>query len=82
MEIRTLKKMEKKAVNRPVSDLLPLEETESETMTESMKASQRVDTAIGHAYMDTPCSNCGSDKVIRAGACGCCTECGTSQGCS
>ena len=77
-----IEKMEKKAVNRPVSDLLPLEETESETITESMKASQRVDTAIGHAYMDTPCSNCGSDKVIRAGACGCCTECGTSQGCS
>src|SRR5260370_1952149 len=27
-------------------------------------------------------SHCGSDKVIRAGACGVCTECGTSQGCS
>jgi hypothetical protein len=24
----------------------------------------------------------GSDKIIRAGACGVCTECGTSQGCS
>ncbi len=33
-------------------------------------------------YMDTPCSNCGSEKVIRAGACGVCTQCGTSQGCS
>ena len=36
----------------------------------------------GSMYMDITCSNCGSNKVIRAGACGCCTECGTSQGCS
>jgi len=33
-------------------------------------------------FMDIICSVCGSDKVIRAGACGVCTECGTSQGCS
>jgi ribonucleoside-diphosphate reductase alpha chain len=41
-----------------------------------------VKTALGTAYMGITCSNCGSDKVIRAGACGCCTQCGTSQGCS
>ncbi len=47
-------------------------------------------TAIGtmsveaalNLYMDCTCSHCGSNKVIRAGACGVCTECGTSQGCS
>jgi ribonucleoside-diphosphate reductase alpha chain len=69
--------MEKQAINRPVSIL----STDDETQIQKA-ASKRVDTAIGHAYMETPCSNCGSDKVIRAGACGCCTECGTSQGCS
>lgn len=42
----------------------------------------RVKEALGNMYMDVTCSNCGSSKVIRAGACGCCTECGTSQGCS
>jgi len=42
----------------------------------------RVKEALGNMYMDVTCSNCGSNKVIRAGACGCCTECGTSQGCS
>ncbi len=68
--------MEKKAVNRPVNTLRINDEMTKIT------DSQRVATAIGHAYMETPCSNCGSDKVIRAGACGCCTECGTSQGCS
>ena len=68
--------MEKKAVNRPVKSLRVNEDLAQKT------ASERVATAIGHAYMETPCSNCGSDKVIRAGACGCCTECGTSQGCS
>ena len=33
-------------------------------------------------YLPDPCSHCGSSKVIRSGACGVCTECGTSQGCS
>ncbi len=43
---------------------------------------ERVKEALGTMYMDTPCSHCGSSKVIRAGACGVCTDCGTSQGCS
>ncbi|MBA3272995.1 MAG: vitamin B12-dependent ribonucleotide reductase, partial [Chthoniobacterales bacterium] len=42
----------------------------------------RVKEALGGMFMDTTCSHCGSEKVIRAGACGVCTECGTSQGCS
>jgi ribonucleoside-diphosphate reductase alpha chain len=42
----------------------------------------RVREALGNMYMGISCSNCGSTKVIRAGACGVCTECGTSQGCS
>ena len=42
----------------------------------------RVKAALGTAFMGITCSNCGSDKVIRAGACGVCTQCGTSQGCS
>jgi len=74
--------MEKKALNRPVPDLLTGIQDEINSATAAQAATQRVDTAIGHAYMETPCSNCGSDKVIRAGACGCCSECGTSQGCS
>jgi ribonucleoside-diphosphate reductase alpha chain len=43
---------------------------------------ERVREALGNMYMGISCSNCGSTKVIRAGACGICTECGTSQGCS
>jgi ribonucleoside-diphosphate reductase alpha chain len=42
----------------------------------------RVRAALGNMYLGMSCSNCGSTKVIRAGACGVCTECGTSQGCS
>ncbi len=70
--------MEKKAVNRPVPELT----RDSEPVNGAHDARQRVSVALGNAYMDTPCSNCGSEKVIRAGACGCCTQCGTSQGCS
>jgi ribonucleoside-diphosphate reductase alpha chain len=43
---------------------------------------ERVKIALGNMYMESPCSHCGSPKVIRAGACGVCTDCGTSQGCS
>ncbi|MBT8045467.1 MAG: vitamin B12-dependent ribonucleotide reductase [Verrucomicrobiae bacterium] len=68
--------MEKKAVNRPVPELAAVVHEPIEDQ------AKRVEVALGNAYMDTPCSNCGSEKVIRAGACGCCTECGTSQGCS
>ena len=50
--------------------------------TPSSAQPDRVKAAIGTAYMGIICSNCGSDKVIRAGACGVCTQCGTSQGCS
>jgi ribonucleoside-diphosphate reductase alpha chain len=42
----------------------------------------RVTVALGSVFMGITCSVCGSDKVIRAGACGVCLECGTSQGCS
>src|SRR5436305_6647053 len=37
---------------------------------------------LGNMFMGIVCSVCGSDKVIRAGACGVCMQCGTSQGCS
>jgi ribonucleoside-diphosphate reductase alpha chain len=47
-----------------------------------MSHAERVREALGSMYMDISCSNCGSTKVIRTGACGVCTECGTSQGCS
>jgi ribonucleoside-diphosphate reductase alpha chain len=70
--------MEKQAVNRPVSDLSPNEDPAIERLPKP----DRVKAALGTAYMGITCSNCGSDKVIRAGACGVCTQCGTSQGCS
>ena len=44
------------------------------------KAVREGNTLIHEDYRT--CSNCGSDKVIRAGTCGVCTQCGTSQGCS
>ena len=73
-----IEEMEKKAVNRPVPEL----SVNKDGSAEKTKAEKKVETALGTAYMGITCSNCGSDKVIRAGACGCCTQCGTSQGCS
>ncbi len=96
LPLKEIADMEKKAVNRPVSDLSRTGEKELiDVITQhapnegSPSASpngrthaERVSEALGTMFMEITCSHCGSDKVIRAGACGVCTECGTSQGCS
>jgi len=96
LPLKEIPEMEKKALNRPVSDLartgekelidvitshLPNDGSPQVTGNGSSHA-DRVQEALGNMFMDIICSHCGSDKVIRAGACGVCTECGTSQGCS
>lgn len=98
LPMKELNEIEKQAVNRPVTDLSRTGEKEVVDVLASRTNSEgtlgyrghqpdnghadRVKVALGNMYMDITCSNCGSNKVIRAGACGCCTECGTSQGCS
>ena len=97
LPMKEIPDMEKKAVNRPVSDLPRTGEKEmldvitNHTPNEGAPANvrqQRITPtpnacdALGAMFMDITCSHCGSEKVIRAGACGVCTECGTSQGCS
>jgi len=85
--------MEQKALNRPVSDLSRNEDkgvidilshggNSEGTASAPRTHAERVKEAVGNMFMDITCSHCGSSKVIRAGACGCCTDCGTSQGCS
>jgi len=96
LPIKELAEIDKKAINRPVPDLPRKSETEIIDIITHKNGSEgqphlkgpgsthadKVQEALGNMYMDITCSNCGSSKVIRAGACGCCTECGTSQGCS
>jgi len=96
LPLKEIPDMEKKAVNRPVSDLSRTGEKELIDVITNDSPSEgsprvasngrthadRVKEALGNMFMDITCSHCGSNKVIRAGACGVCTECGTSQGCS
>ena len=96
LPLKELAEIDKKAINRPVPDLPRKSESEIIDIITHKNGSEgaphpqmngsthaeKVQTALGNMYMDITCSNCGSSKVIRAGACGCCTECGTSQGCS
>ena len=96
LPMRELPAMDKKSINRPVPELERTAEKEVIDVVSHNGSSEgqphinaygnthaeRLRDALGNMFMDTPCSNCGSTKVIRAGACGCCTECGTSQGCS
>ena len=96
LPMKELTEIDSKAINRPVADLAR-ERTDIIDVISHKNGNEglphigngashthadRVKVAIGNMYMDITCSNCGSSKVIRAGACGCCTECGTSQGCS
>jgi ribonucleoside-diphosphate reductase alpha chain len=98
LPMREISDIEKKAVNRPVAELPRTAEREiidvitNRTNSEGLPVpasnghshshAERVREALGNMYMDVTCTHCGSSKVIRAGACGVCTECGTSQGCS
>ena len=96
LPLKEIPEMEKKALNRPVSDLPRTGEKElidvisnhspndggPQMTTNGSSHAERVKEALGNMFMDIMCSVCGSHKVIRAGACGVCTECGTSQGCS
>jgi len=97
LPLKEIVEIEKKAVNRPVSDLARTGEKElidvitNHPSNDPAAAGQdgngsghanRVTVALGSIFMGITCSVCGSDKVIRAGACGVCIDCGTSQGCS
>jgi len=93
LPLKEIGEMEKKALNRPVSDLAQNGDQNLIDVTSTTEVSNgtngngnshadRVKEALGSMFMDIICSVCGSEKVIRAGACGVCTECGTSQGCS
>ncbi len=94
LPLRELTEIDKRAINRPVSDLDRSPEqdvldlithggnSEGTPAGAPSTHAERVKVALGNMFMETPCSHCGSSKVIRAGACGVCTDCGTSQGCS
>ena len=96
LPLKEIAEIEKKAVNRPVTDLQRTGGKELiDVITNNSpndgspqiagnggSYAERVKAALGNMFMEITCSVCGSDKVIRAGACGVCTECGTSQGCS
>jgi ribonucleoside-diphosphate reductase alpha chain len=96
LPMKEIPEIEKKAVNRPVPDLARTAEKEVIDVITGHNGNDgqprvngagnthadRVQDALGNMFMDITCSHCGSEKVVRAGACGVCTECGTSQGCS
>jgi ribonucleoside-diphosphate reductase alpha chain len=100
LPLKEIPEIEKKALNRPVTDLARTGDKEvMDVITAhpsnpgnggtaaagngngAATSSDRVTVALGTIFMGITCSVCGSDKVIRAGACGVCIECGTSQGC-
>jgi len=96
LPMKEIPEIDKKAMNRPVTDLPRTAEKEIIDVVAGHVPNEgaphvnggghthadRVQEALGNMFMDITCSHCGSNKVVRAGACGVCTECGTSQGCS
>src|SRR5437870_5183334 len=82
LPLKELAEMEKKAVNRPVSDLPRTAEKElidvitshspnegnPKMLSKGYTHADRVKVALGNMFMGIVCSVCGSDKVIRAGA--------------
>jgi ribonucleoside-diphosphate reductase alpha chain len=96
LPMKEISEIDRKAINRPVTDLPRTAEKEiidvvaghiqnegaPHVASNGHTHADQVAEALGNMFMDITCSHCGSNKVVRAGACGVCTECGTSQGCS
>ncbi|HEV2805985.1 MAG TPA: vitamin B12-dependent ribonucleotide reductase [Chthoniobacterales bacterium] len=96
LPMKEISEIDKKSINRPVADLPRTAEKEvidvvaghipnegaPHVASNGHTHADQVAEALGNMFMDITCSHCGSNKVVRAGACGVCTECGTSQGCS
>src|SRR5712672_3037357 len=101
LPLKEIPDIEKKALNRPVTDLARTGDKEVIDVITGHPSNNgnggtsakghgngvgssydRVTVALGSIFMGITCSVCASDKAIPAGACGVCTECGTSQGCS
>src|SRR5438046_2434025 len=91
LPLKEIPEMEKKALNRPVSDLARTGEKELiDVITKNSpnegslemggngsSHAERVKTALGNIFMDIVCSHSGSDTVMRDGACSRCTGQGT-----
>ncbi|HAB16050.1 MAG TPA: vitamin B12-dependent ribonucleotide reductase [Verrucomicrobiota bacterium] len=88
---------EKKAVNRPVSELALVEDEATEVSATAAPATRNSATGSKAAtasskplaelgFAGNPegkvCTNCGSTKVQKSGTCHTCLNCGTSLGCS
>src|SRR5256714_183826 len=87
LPMKEIPEMEKKAINRPVSDLPRTAEKELIDVITSHAPNEgepyvsanghthadRVQEVLGNMFMDIICAHCGSNKVVRAGACGVCT---------
>jgi ribonucleoside-diphosphate reductase alpha chain len=96
LPMKEISEIDRKAINRPVTDLPRTAEKEiidvvaghipnegaPHVASNGHTHADQVSEALGNMFMDITCSHCGSNKVVRAGACGVCTDCGTSQGCS
>src|SRR2546423_866527 len=95
LPLKEIGEIEKKAVNRPVTDLAHTADKQViDVITNNNPGSagghsgkgkghtERAKVALCSIFIGITCSVLWSDKAICAGACGVCTECGTSQGCS
>src|SRR5947199_1972175 len=98
LPLKEIVEIENKALNRPVTDLARTGDKQVIDVITNKSADDpaavggngngtsnspdRVTVALGSIFMGITCSVCCSDKVIRAGACGVCIVCRTSQGCS
>jgi ribonucleoside-diphosphate reductase alpha chain len=82
--LKEVAEQEKKAVNKPVTDLEQTEEAPARPTAgrEGLTAVQQLSRTVQHFMQDAPvCDTCGA-ITVRNGACYKCLNCGNSMGCS
>jgi len=84
LAIKEIKEMEKKSLNKPVTDLAINEETSPVAVAHQRRTTIETDSSeLVIRFKDgLTCPECGSSKIKHTGSCATCLNCGASLGCS
>jgi hypothetical protein len=85
LPIKEIREIEKKTINRPVSDL-PVSEDSPNAVAHHRLGTTTIETDSSELIIrfkdGLTCPECGSSKIKHTGSCATCLNCGASLGCS
>ena len=84
--IKEIREMEKKTINKPVTELPVAEDSPNASAHHRMGGTTTIETDSSELIIrfkdGLTCPECGSSKIKHTGSCATCLNCGASLGCS